>query len=181
MKNLIDRIYLAADSRWYWLVLIAGGLFLLSVALVHQYYFDELPCVMCIQVRLWISLLVLVSIAALLSVRIRLVKVLAHVSITLIAGGLVERSYQLLGTERGFLTGSCSFDLGLPAWFAIEKWLPWLYQVETTCGYTPEVIFGITMAEGLMFLSVILLLLSLCVTIVFLSKSGSEYRRISGR
>ncbi|MEA1889107.1 MAG: disulfide bond formation protein B [Pseudomonadota bacterium] len=161
-KNLSSLVH----SPWYWLIYIVGGVTLLVIALVHQYVFDELPCVMCIQVRLWISLFVIVSFLGLLTRHNRVMNSIAHLSIVVIAVGLVERSYLLLGTERGFVVGNCNFDLGLPAWFAIEKWLPWLYRVETTCGYTPEVLFGITMAEGLMALSVCLLLVSLCAVLV---------------
>ena len=93
---------------------------------------------------------------------------LAHLSVVFITVGLTERSYQLLGTERGFVFGDCGFDLGLPAWFAIEEWLPWLFRVETACGYTPEIVFGITMAEALMVMSVGLLLLSFCVFLAYL-------------
>ena len=68
----------------------------------------------------------------------------------------------------GFVFSDCGFDLGLPAWLAIEEWLPWLFRVEASCGYTPELIFGITMAEALMVLSVLLLLVSFCVFLVYL-------------
>jgi len=87
----------------------------------------------------------------------------AHLSLVFIAVGLTERSYQLLGTERGFVFGDCGFDLGLPAWFAVEEWIPWLYRVETSCGYTPEIILGITIAEALMVMSVLFLLVSFSV------------------
>jgi disulfide bond formation protein DsbB len=118
---------------------------------------------MCIQVRLWISLFVIVSIIGLLSRNTKVIHALAQFSIVLIAAALVERSYMLLGTERGFVFSNCGVGLGMPAWFAIEEWLPWLYRVETSCGYTPEIIFGITMAETLMVLSVLLLVISFCV------------------
>ena len=114
------------------------------------------------------SLLVIVSIAGLLSIGRRLLNSLAHLSIVLVAAALFERCYQLLGTERGFVFGDCGFNLGLPAWFAIEEWLPWLYRVETSCGYTPEIIFAITMAEALMVMSVVLLLVSFCVFVASL-------------
>ena len=171
LKNLLSQLNNIAHSRWYWLVFIVGGLALLAIALVYQYFFDELPCVMCIQVRLWIMLFVIVSFIGLFARKNRLMNAIAHISTVVIAIGLVERSYMLLGVERGFVTGSCNFDLGLPAWFAVEKWLPWMCRVETSCGYTPEIIFGITMAEGLMVMSICLLLVSLSGTVGSLQKS----------
>lgn len=157
---MIQKLRSISHSHWYWLTYIVVVLALLAVALYFQFVREELPCLMCIQVRLLVSLLLIVACAGLLSRHNRAVNSIAHLSVVLIAAGLTERSYQLLGTERGFVFGDCGFDLGLPGWFAIEDWLPWLYRVETSCGYTPEILFGITIAESLMVLSVLLLLLS---------------------
>lgn len=166
--TLTNHLKYVAHSRWYWLIYIIGSISLIAIALYFQYARDELPCVMCIQIRLWFSLLIIVSFIGLLARRIRAINTLVQVSIVLIAVGLAERSYKLLGTERGFWDGHCGFDLGLPAWFAIDKWLPWLFRVETTCSYTPEILFGITMAETLMVMSVVLLLVGLCVLLLYM-------------
>ena len=152
-----------SQSYWYWLTYIVGGLVLLAVALFFQYGLEEQPCVVCIQIRLWISLLVIVAIIGLLLREKPWFNVASQLSVLLVAAGLVERSYLLLGTERGFIFADCGFNAGLPAWFAIEQWLPWLYQVEASCGYTPEIIFGITMAESLMLISVCLAIVSVCM------------------
>ncbi len=161
--NLIKQLESISQSRWYWLAGIFTGFILLAVALFFQFVFEELPCLMCIQVRLLISLLVIFSLIGLICRFNRVLNRLAHLSIVLIAAGLTERSYQLLGTERGFVFADCGFSLGLPEWFAIEDWLPWLFRVETSCGYTPEILFGITIAEALMVLSVVLLFVSFCI------------------
>lgn len=160
---MIQQLRSMSHSHWYWSAYIVAVLILLAAALYFQFVREELPCLMCIQVRLLVSLLVIVAFAGLFSRHNRVINSIAHLSVVMIAAGLTERSYQLLGTERGFVFGDCGFDLGLPGWFAIEDWLPWLYRVETSCGYTPEIIFGITIAESLMVLSVLLLLLSSCI------------------
>jgi len=159
-----------ALSRWYWLLYIIGGISLLAIALYFQYARDELPCVMCIQVRMWISLMIVVALIGLFARNNKVFNTLAQVSFVLIALGLIERSYKLLGTERGFWDGNCGMDTGLPTWFALEKWLPWLFRVETSCSYTPEVLFGFTMAETLMVLSVLLLIVSFCVLLAYFIK-----------
>jgi disulfide bond formation protein DsbB len=164
MFNLIiNRLKLLSQSKWYWLMYIVSGISLLAIALYFQHSLEELPCVVCIQVRLLISLLIIVAIVGLISRNNKVINRLSHLSVVLIAISFVERCYLLLGTEKGFVFADCGFTLGLPAWFAIEEWLPWLYRIETSCGYTPEILFGITMAEVLMPLSSSLLLLSLCV------------------
>jgi disulfide bond formation protein DsbB len=163
--NIIKQLSNISHSRGYWLLYIIGSLCMLAAALYFQFIRELPPCLLCIQVRLLFSLLIIVSIIGLLSQNIRALNAIAHLSVVIIAVSFIERSYQLLGTERGFVFSDCGFNLGLPAWFAIDEWLPWLYRVETTCGYTPELLFGITMAEALMVMSVLLFLVSFCVTI----------------
>jgi len=163
---IVKFLYNLVNSSKYWLACIFAGISALLIALLYQYAFDEWPCVLCIHIRLWITLLIIVSIAALLLHNFKTLNLFSHFSLMLIAIGLTERSYMLLGTERGFVFGDCGFDVGLPAWLAIEAWIPWVYKVESSCGYTPELVFGITMAEALMVMSVGLLVLSTAVLIV---------------
>lgn len=162
-NQIINRLKQLSQSKSYWLMYIIVGISLLAIALYFQHSLEELPCVACIQIRLLISLLLIVSIVGLISSHNKIISRLSHLSVVLIAISFVERCYLLLGTEKGFVFADCGFSLGLPAWFAIEDWLPWLYRIETSCGYTPEIIFGVTMAEALMLLSSSLLLLSLSV------------------
>ena len=157
MSGQLEKI---GGSAGYWLMLLVIGVAFECVALFYQYVLDELPCVLCIHVRIWVFALILVSLSALWMRRHRLANLLSHVLTLVIALGLLERSYQLLGTERGFTFSDCGFDLGMPAWFAIDVWFPQLFKVQTSCGYTPELLFGITMAEALMVSSVLLLVLA---------------------
>lgn len=158
--RIIKNLAGLSQGKIYWLINITGGLVLLAVALLFQHAFDKPPCVLCIQVRLWIALFVLVCFAGMFLRYQRYIHSVAHLSVAAIALALLERAYQLLGTERGFLFSDCGFDLGMPSWFALDDWLPWLFRVETSCGYTPELFFGITMAEMLMVLSILLLISS---------------------
>jgi disulfide bond formation protein DsbB len=164
--QFVKKLKAISQSRWYWPAFFVSGVGLLSVALIFQHVLEELPCVACIQIRLLISLLVIIAIIGFFSRRNRVMTFLSHLSVVIVAISFVERCYLLLGTEKGFVFADCGFSLGLPTWFAIEEWLPWLYRIETSCGYTPEIIFGITMAEALMLLSSLLLLLGLCVFVV---------------
>lgn len=163
ISALSGMLNTVAVSRCYWLLYVTGGLVLLAIALYSQHVDGTQPCTLCIQVRLWISLLIIISFIVMLLRKNVVANLLGQLSVVAISGVLIERSWQLLGNERGFIVGECGFDLGLPAWFQIEDWLPWLYRIETTCGKTPEVIFGITMAEGLVLLSVSVFVASLCI------------------
>ena len=162
MSGQLDKI---GRSAGYWLMLLMVRLAFEGVALFYQHVLEEMPCVLCIHVRIWVLALILVSLAALWVRRYRLANLLSHVLVLLIALGVLERSYQLLGTERGFTFSDCGFDLGMPSWFAIDVWFPQMFKVQTSCGYTPELLFGITMAEALMVSSVLLLILSTVMVI----------------
>ena len=166
--TLLKRLEDLQQARGYWLVYIAGSLLLMAAAMYFQYIREEPPCLMCIQVRILLSLLILIAVIGLLTRKHPLINVLANISTVLVAVSMSERAYQLLGTERGFVFSDCGFDLGLPAWLALDEWLPWLFRVETTCGYTPEIVFGITIAESLMVLSILLLVFSACMTLLSL-------------
>ncbi len=152
MLNFISQI---SRNRYYWLGMLILCLGLEATALFYQYRLDYRPCVVCIHVRLWLIPIIFISLLGWLMQTWK-VSVLLHILVALIMGALIERSYVLLSTERGWAFGSCDFDLGLPAWFTIEEWFPVMFKVWEPCGYTPELLFGITMAEALMAMSVML-------------------------
>ena len=85
--------------------------------------------------------------------------------------GFVERSWQTLAVERGWVFGDCDMESGLPSWFALDKWFPALFEVQTACGYTPIILFDITMAEMLLAISSVLLLTSVLMLIVSICTS----------
>lgn len=169
---MFEKLARIANGGLYWLAVLVIGVAMEAVALYYQYALDEQPCVLCIHVRLWVMALIIVALVALAQLRLRFRPVPVHLLTIVISAGLLERSWQLLGTERGFVVGACGFDLGLPAWFTPDKWLPGLFEVQTSCGYTPELLFGITMAEALLVLSVIFVL----VAVTMLAAAGSRWR-----
>jgi len=171
---MFTKLAIIGKSAWYWLALVLIGLSFEGVALFYQHVLDELPCVICIQVRLLMLVLILVALPALYLRHFKWPHVLMHLLTVLIAATLLERSYQLLGTERGFTFGDCGFDLGLPDWLALEAWFPAVFKVQTSCGYTPELLFGITMAEALIVFSIIFVFVSLAMTLAAIIKYSNK-------
>ena len=167
---MLDRLANIGKSSLYWLALALLGFSFEAVALFYQYVLEEMPCVMCIQVRLWMMALIMVALLVLVLRRLRFMSVAGHLLTVVIAAGLLERSYQLLGTERGFVFGECGFSLGLPDWFTPDVWFPHLFEVQTTCGYTPELLFGITMAEALIVVSAVFVPVSLAMTVAAIAR-----------
>ena len=162
---MLDKLASIGKSSFYWLALLFIGLSFEAVALYYQYVLYEMPCVLCIHARLWVMALIIVSLLGLLLRQMRFPTAVMHLLTLVATAGLLERSYQLLGTERRFIFGECGFDLGLPAWFTPDKWFPAMFQVETSCSYTPKLLFGITMAEALFVLSIFFVLISAIMAI----------------
>jgi disulfide bond formation protein DsbB len=153
-------------GKLYWILLVILGLSLEGSALYYQYVLDEWPCVLCIHVRIWVLSFVVLGILALLVGSNRWITRGLHLVNTVIMVGLVERSWQTLAIERGWVFGECDMESGLPYWFALDKWFPAVFEVLAACGYTPLIIFNITMAESLMLISSLLLAVSLVLLVV---------------
>jgi disulfide bond formation protein DsbB len=149
-----------SQQRRYWLTLVLFGIALESGALYFQYVLDEWPCVLCIHVRIWVVAFILLGIFALFFTTSTWMMRLFHGLSLVIMIGLLERSWRVLAVERGWIFGDCDMDLGMPAWFALDQWIPSIFEVQTSCGYSPLIIFNITMAEVLLVFSIGLLIIS---------------------
>jgi len=158
MKNVLATF---AQSKKYWAFILILSLAFETVALYYQYVLDEWPCVLCIHIRIWIAGIILVAIAALLTKSGTWLSRGLHLINTIVMIGFVERSWQVLAVERGWIFSDCNMESGLPNWFALDKWFPVLFEVKTSCGYTPLIVAKISMAEILMVTSAGLLVLSI--------------------
>lgn len=165
----MSRLAALGASAWYWLGLLLLAISMEGAALFFQYVLDYGPCMLCIHVRIWVFGLLLVALFTLAVRGTTSLLVAGHLLVGAIGIGLLERSWQLLGVERGTIEGMCTMDLGLPAWFALDSWFPTLFKAWEPCGYTPQLLFGITMAEVLVVLSVTLLATSLAFVIATLA------------
>jgi disulfide bond formation protein DsbB len=154
---MIRNLASMARSKSWWYFLMVLGVAMIGIALYYQHVLNEWPCVLCIQVRILFLFLVVTAVLALILFRFRKIRMLMHFVVAVISAVMINRSWILLATERGWLEGECSVNLGMPAWFAIDKWLPDIFSAWTSCGYTPVIVFGITMAEILILISALLL------------------------
>jgi protein dithiol:quinone oxidoreductase len=157
---MIDFLVDLGRRRRYWLLLILLGIALEASALFYQYVLDEWPCVLCIHVRIWVLAFIVIGLIGLIFAGATGFMRLLHGLNTLVMLGLLERSYQVLAVERGWTFGNCDMELGMPTWFALDKWLPSVFEVQTACGYTPLLFFNITMAEALLVISGALVIMS---------------------
>ncbi len=146
--------------RIWWIGLLLLCLWLEGVALYYQYILDQLPCVLCVHVRMLLFLLMVIGFFGLILRQYPSVVGLFMLAVTGTWMWIGERSYRLLATERGWIFDECRMQSGLPEWLALEEWLPWLFKIHEPCGYTPFLFFGITMAEALIVMSLLMVLAS---------------------
>ncbi|MGD2168477.1 MAG: disulfide bond formation protein B [Gammaproteobacteria bacterium] len=168
--ELFNRI---GRSKWYWLAMIAIAVAAEAVALYYQYALNQYPCVLCIHVRLWVFAFIVIGLLGLLlrngTTSLRIANVLSVVA----AVGFTERSWRTLATERGWIVElACPMDAGLPAWFDLDVWFPAVFGVQASCGISPEMLFGVTMAEALMAMSAGTLLVTALVLIASLIRDS---------
>ena len=121
-----------------------------GAALYWQYALDEAPCQVCIQARLWVVAIGFLGVIMALTARRRMLYGLGYTLLLGCSIGLAERSYYLYEIENFRGDGSCEFTLGMPDWFAVDRWFPALFEVRNICSYTPDIAFGISMAEALL-------------------------------
>jgi len=168
--NSILKNWIKQRTLWIGLILLSHSME--GVALFYQYVLNEPPCILCIHFRLLFIAIIIFSIIGLLTRHSKVGNILSLLGIVASFGFMTERAYQLLGTERLFISGECGFALNFPDWFAVDKWFPSFLQPMTSCGYTPEVLFGITMAESLMVFTVVMTLFSFWALVLGMSKES---------
>jgi disulfide bond formation protein DsbB len=86
----------------------------------------------------------------LITPQITLARIFGNAAVLIAGLGLFERARYLYRLENGIGDGSCQIQLGMPDWFAVDRWMPWLFEVRNLCSFTPEMMFGLSMAEALM-------------------------------
>lgn len=170
MLNLLANL---SRSRGYWFLVILACLAMEGTALYFQYVLDYGPCVLCVHVRAWILGLALV---ALLMLFVPAFAFLGQFLSLLLAGGLLYTSWRTLGIERGTIIDSCSMDASFPDWLPLQQMFPGVFEPWEPCGYTPELAFGITMAEGLVVIGLVWVLVSLVLMLASLRAPRNNTR-----
>ncbi len=148
-------------GKVFWWALFALGSGLFAAALYWQYVIGDDPCQVCIQARLWAVALGFVGAIMLLLPENTFTRASGLILGFTASAGMGERAYYLYEIENFRGDGSCEFTLGMPSWFAVDQWFPALFEVRNICSYTPEIAFGISMAEALMSIAVVVCLITL--------------------
>ena len=158
-------------SLWWAMLTLGSGMF--AAALYWQYALGEDPCQVCIHARLWVVAIALIGALMLVLPSNRGTGFGGLVLLLVSSMGLGERSYYLYEIENFRGDGSCQFTLGMPDWFAVDRWFPALFEVRNICSYTPEIAFGISMAEALVVISVLIAAISASAGVKLLTNMPS--------
>ena len=158
-------------SLWWAMLILGSGMF--AAALYWQYALGEDPCQVCIHARLWVVAIALIGALMLVLPSNGGTGFGGLVLLLVSSAGLGERSYYLYEIENFRGDGSCQFTLGMPDWFAVDRWFPALFEVRNICSYTPEIAFGISMAEALVVISVLIAAISASAGVKLLTNMPS--------
>jgi len=169
-ESLLEKLLAWTKHYSYWGLMTGIALLAEVVALYYQYVLHEDPCIVCIHIRLWFTGFILLGLVGLKLRHSKAGLLIGHIIAFILAGGLLERSYHLYAIENGLIEGSCNFSLGLPSWFTPDQWLPLVYKATALCGYTPDLWFGITMAEGLLASAILAILACTLVLILQITR-----------
>ncbi|VUD67486.1 Disulfide bond formation protein B [Thalassocella blandensis] len=143
----------------FWLAIAMLCLALDGGALFYQHVLEIYPCELCIYVRVWIVAIFLLCIAGLVLKRFAIAGLAANLAGLGLSIGLAKETYNLLVVEYGWGDGgACSFFPNFPEWAPLDQWMPFLFQVQEVCKATPEVLLGISMADALAIVSILLIL-----------------------
>lgn len=162
-------------TKLYWFFLALGGGIMEAIALYYQYALGEEPCQVCIHIRIWVAAFTLLAVIMCLLPRSKPLNLIGHSLALGCMIGFLERSKFLYDVENGRGNGSCEFFLGFPEWFALDKWFPFIFEVRTLCSFTPELIWGITMIEGLLAMSTALIVISVSALLVNLPYFDNKF------
>lgn len=163
VKSILSSLFL---TKCYWLALFVLGLLMEGGALYYQHVLGEEPCQVCIHIRILTAAFMLLSAVMLVLPSTKLISLSGHLINSLGMMWLWERCWFLLSVENGNATSSCNFYLGFPDWFALDKWFPEVFEVRALCSFTPELLFGISMAQGLITIASVLVLASISLLII---------------
>lgn len=158
---IMQKLYTLISNKFYWIFLLVTGVTMLCVALYYQHVLGDEPCEVCIHIRIWVVAFTMLSILMLVLPSKKFISIIGHLFTTVMLIGFLERCLYISKVEKGLVNDICSFYLDFPNWFALDKWFPEIFEVRNLCSFSPELILGITMTEGLIFIATALTICSL--------------------
>lgn len=165
---MFARLAMLPHCFSFWVVLFIGMIWLESTALFFQYFLHEDPCVLCVYIRAVVMLIMATSFFGMIFSKIRVLPWVSFFLIPLEIIWLLSYSKKLLLIEQGALLSTCGMNAEFPAWMALDRWLPFMFQPTGLCGkaiYLIPDVSQLTMVEVLHygFLSLLIVYVSMAL------------------
>jgi disulfide bond formation protein DsbB len=122
----------------FWIILTLTSLSMNGLALLFQHFVGMEPCVLCIDIRISLYLVTILSFLTYLtkdkSLLFNTLKYAAFAA--LIYSLYLSVSFFLDTTNPNPFAVSCSIEPNLPAWMPLHEWIPFLFEAKGMCGET---------------------------------------------
>lgn len=134
---MIYSVKALSSARWLWLCLTVTALVLEGLALYFQYGLNLQPCIKCIYIRCAVAGIAVAGLIGALSPKsgfIRLIALLGWLAAAIFG---MWQSAELLEIEKIIAEGgfsTCPLFADFPAWLALDKWLPAVFEPTGSCG-----------------------------------------------
>ncbi|MBV2127651.1 disulfide bond formation protein DsbB [Arsukibacterium indicum] len=153
---MLATIKKISRHRLSWFLLLLSALALLASGLYFQYGLNLQPCIKCIYIRAAFAGILLAGLLGLLAPKNGFLRILA-IALWLISAGIgLYQAMELVNIEQTLAAGgfsSCALFAEFPAWLALDKWLPAVFEVTGSCGGVDWQFAGLSMAYWSMLIS----------------------------
>lgn len=177
---MLATIKKISRHRLSWFLLLLSALALLASGLYFQYGLNLQPCIKCIYIRAAFAGVLLAGLLGLLAPKQSIMRLLAIALWLISAGTGLYHAVELVNIEQTLAAGgfsSCALFAEFPAWLALDKWLPAVFEVTGSCGGVDWQFLGLSMAYWSMLILAAYLLSAVVVLIGQLGRiSNNPYR-----
>lgn len=146
---MLATIKKISRHRLSWLLLAISALAMVACGLYFQYGLNLQPCIKCIYIRVAFAGIVVAALLGLLAPRQSMLRLLAIVLWLGSAAAGVYQALELVNIEQTLAAGgfsSCALFADFPAWLALDKWFPSVFEVTGSCGSVDWQFLGLSMA-----------------------------------
>ncbi|WP_019674578.1 disulfide bond formation protein DsbB [Arsukibacterium perlucidum] len=177
---MLATIKKISRHRLSWFLLIVSALALLACGLYFQYVLNLQPCIKCIYIRAAFAGVLLAGLIGVMAPQQSSIRVLAIALWLSCAAIGLYHAVELVNIEQTLAAGgfsSCALFADFPAWLALDKWLPGVFEVTGSCGAVDWQFLGLSMAYWSMLILAAYLLTAVVVLIGQLGRiSNNPYR-----
>ncbi|KKO46835.1 disulfide bond formation protein DsbB [Arsukibacterium ikkense] len=177
---MLATIKKISRHRLSWLLLFISALALIGCGLYFQYGLNLQPCIKCIYIRAAFAGILVAALLGLLAPKQSMIRLLA-IALWLTSAAIgVYQAAELVNIEQTLAAGgfsSCALFAEFPAWLALDKWLPGVFEVTGSCGAVDWQFLGLSMAYWSMLILAAYLLTAVIILISQLARiSNNPYR-----